>query len=522
MSPDDGAPPSTDHRHPPLIRGLMQVLALPPHTSAPRLIETHISWIILAGDTAYKLKKPVNLGFLDFSNLDLRHRYCLDEVRLNSRLAPDTYLGVVAVTGSEDAPRFGGEGPVLEWAVRMRAFAADATLDREAEISRAQVRAIAARLADFHAVIEPAPKGSHHGEPRQILSIALDNFELLDANLPADSPERGRLDALTAWTRSEWERLRPILEARRRQGHVRECHGDLHLGNIAWVDAAPLIFDGIEFSADLRFIDTTNECAFLMMDLAHRGRSDLAWRFINEYLERSGDYAGLASLRFYLVYRAMVRAKVCAIRTRQTAADQGEACAYIELAQRFARTPQPGLVLMHGVSGSGKTHVAGELMERMCAVRLRSDVERKRLFGLAAEETSGRIPGGIYTHEAGERTRRRLLDLSNRLVTDGFIVIVDATFISRSWREAFESPGIAWCLVSLETPEAVLRARLRQRGRAGTDASEAGESVLDSQLAHHDALSPDELAHRISVTDGTEMGTLASTICESLSLEKPC
>jgi len=522
MSPVNGVAPSPNDALPPLIRGLLLAAAFPHPTPAPRLIETHISWVILAGDYAYKLKKPVNLGFLDFSRLDARQFYCQEEIRLNRRLEPDTYLGVVPVTGSEAAPRLGGEGPVLEWAVHMRAFAAEATLDREADVTRSQVTAIAARLAAFHAAVDRAPNDSHYGEPELVLARCLANFEQLDAGLPADAAERSHLDDLRTWTHAEWERLRPTLAARRRQGFVRECHGDLHLGNIAWVDDAPLIFDAIEFSPDLRYIDTASECAFLMMDLSHRGRSDLAWRFYNEYLEPGGDYAGLSVLRFYLVYRALVRAKVSAIRASQTGDDLTETASFIQLARHFKRPPAPGLVLMHGVSGSGKTRLAGGLMERLCAVRLRADVERKRLFGLAALESSTHIAGGIYSREAGEKTRNRLLGLTSRLLDDGFVVIVDATFIRRDWRAPFESLGMPWCLVSPEADTPTLRTRLRNRNKSGSDASEADESVLDAQLAHNQPLTAEEATRRIRVTDATELVTLASTVCESLSLDRSC
>ncbi len=494
---------------PPLIAGLLATL---PQDPPPRLIETHISWVILAGGYAYKLKKPLDLGFLDFSTLDKRRACCEAEIRLNRRLAPDISLDVLPVTGSEAAPRPGGEGPVLEWAVWMRAFPADATLDREPEVTAEQIDAIADRVAAFHGAIETAPADSDYGAPDKAVAPVAANF----AHLRALSPPADLLalvDRIEAWSTAEGARLAPRFAARQAGGFVRECHGDLHLGNIAWVDGQPLVFDAIEFNPDLRFIDVVNEVAFLTMDLRHRGRDDLAWRCLNRYLEYTGDYAGLAALPYYQVYRAMVRAKVAAILAAQHGGDLSACREYLALADRLAHDRRPVLVLMHGVSGSGKTWQSQRLLESLGAVRLRSDVERKRLFGLAAADSSAAVPGGIYTREAGERTLARLLALARELLAAGFTVIIDATCLKRDWRDPFaalaEECRAPWFIAAAEAEPDELRRRVAQRQSEARDASEAGLAVLEAQLASLEPFADHELPHVLRLTPGLE-GVLSS------------
>lgn len=479
--------------------------------------------MILAGDYAYKLKKPVDLGFLDFSTLDRREHFCREEIRLNRRLAPEIYLDVVPVTGTPGQPRIGAAGTVLEWAVKMRAFPPDATLDREAEISVEQIDAIADRVARFHGEIAAVPMESGFGTMAAVQAPVVENFRQLRALLPAPD---GLLAHLEAWSQAEGQRLAGHFAARREQGFIRECHGDLHLGNIAWVagqekippnlpfakGGMPLIFDGIEFNPGLRCIDVISEIAFLCMDLAHRGLMPLAWRFLNRYLEHTGDYAGLAALPYYLVYRALVRAKVSAIlttsRASQSDGDFSEAMSYLELAQRFTQRPAPALLLMHGVSGSGKTWFSQHLLERLSAyvptMRLRSDVERKRLFGLSALADSHVQGENIYSREASEQTLARLLELARTLLGAGFRVIVDATFIKRDWREPFrklaEERALPWVIAALEVPSEVLRQRVLARQAGGRDASEAGIEVLDAQLAGVDPFGEDERPHVVRLS----------------------
>jgi len=506
---------SSSDELPPLIAGLLNPTAYPHAAATPRLIETHISWVILAGEFAYKIKKPLNFGFLDFSSLAKRHHFCEEEIRLNARLAPDIYLAVVAISGTPEEPRFDpsleAAGPVIEWAVKMRAFPADATLDREAEVSTEQIDAIAECIAEFHAGIVSAPTSSAYGEPDKVVAPVAANFEQLRKLLPfdqdsqLDSQLKPLLDRLQTWSENEGQRLQPHFAARKAGGFIRECHGDLHLGNIAWVDDKPLVFDALEFNPALNHIDVINEIAFLSMDLRHRGRADLAWRLLDGYLAQTGDFAGLQALPYYQVYRAMVRAKVSAILATEHPehADISACLSYLQLADRLAHDRHPALLLMHGVSGSGKTWLSQQLLQQLGGIRLRSDVTRKRLFGLKPLQDSATIPGGIYTREASARTLATLVKDARGLLAAGFLVIVDATFMHRRWRAPFQALAaelqVNWRIVSLAAPTDVLQARIAQRQLQGTDASEAGLAVLESQLANLEPFDADEASHVIDL-----------------------
>jgi uncharacterized protein len=517
---------------PPLIAGLLRREAYPHPAPAPRLIETHISWVILAGEFAYKIKKPLAFGFLDFSSIDKRHHFCAEEIRLNSRLAPELYLAVVAITGTPEHPVIENAGPAIEWAVKMRAFPAEATLDRETEISSEQIDAIAEQVAAFHADIAIAPAESEFGTPEAIRKPAQENFTLLRNMLAGrvDTPCQPLLDALQDWNQKEADRLRGHFAARKVAGFIRECHGDLHLGNIAWVERptlplmqsdariplpqetamAPLIFDALEFNPVLRHIDVISEIAFLSMDLLHRGRHDLSWRLLDRYLEQTGDIEGIKALAYYQVYRAMVRAKVAAIRASEhpdhVAADFSECITYLRLADRLAHGRRPALLLMHGVSGSGKTWLSQHLLEQLGAFRLRSDVTRKRLFGLSPLQASAAIPGGIYTSEASQRTLATLIEQARTLLTAGHMTIVDATFIHHVWRAPFQALadelGVDWRIISLEAPAELLQARISRRRQSGADASEASLAVLASQLANVEPFNATEQAHVLRFTNG--------------------
>jgi hypothetical protein len=486
---------------PPLIQGLLDPAAYPHPAGKIRLIETHISWVLIAGDYAYKIKKPIDLGFLDFSTLEKRRFCCEEEIRLNGRLAPETYLEAVPVSGRLESPRIDGAGMPLEWAVKMRAFPADATLDRETSVTPKQIDAIADQIARFHVDSEAAAPESAFGTPETVIYPVRENFRQIRAlppQLRTAKPVGPQLERLEAWSETQFALLHDHFLQRKAAGQIRDCHGDLHLGNIAWVDERPLVFDCIEFNPALRCIDPISEIAFLAMDLLHRGLDPLAWRFLNRWLEHTGDYAGMRAFRFYLVYRAMVRAKVAGIRASQGATDAaGEAAGYLDLAERLGQARQPYLLLMHGFSGCGKTWLAQRLLETLGCLRLRSDVERKRLAGLGATDRSGSgLAGGLYGAEATRHTFEHLRATTATLLEAGFPVIVDATFLKRDARRPFLglalAMGLAARILSLQAEPNVLRARIRQRQAEGQDASEADLRVLEHQLHNHDPLAADE------------------------------
>lgn len=494
-----------------LIDALSRPHAYPHPVDRVEVLQTHISYVLLAGDFAYKIKKPVNLGFLDFSTLAARQRYCEEELRLNRRTAADIYLATVRITGSVAAPVLDGDGPAIEYAVKMRRFAQDNLLDsmaKRGECSPALVDALARKLAAFHATVAIAERNSPFGTAERVMGPPRANFDHI-RDLIGNSSDVPQLERLRAWTDREGARLAPVFAERRRDGFVRECHGDLHLGNVALIDGAPTPFDCIEFNADLRWIDVMNEVAFLVMDLADHRLPGLAIRCLNTYCEATGDYAGLAVLRFYMVYRAMVRAKIACIRVHQpgVAADariaiEAEYRGYFHLAERLAHRGTTALVLTHGFSGSGKTTVAGVLAERFGAIRIRSDVERKRLFGLAASARTASAAGsGIYDPEATRRTYARLADLARSVIAAGWPVIVDATFLRKSERTSFRDLArklaVPVVIVSCTAPDAELRTRILAREQSRADASEAGLEVLARQRDASEPASRDELDYTL-------------------------
>ncbi|MGZ5048621.1 MAG: bifunctional aminoglycoside phosphotransferase/ATP-binding protein [Usitatibacter sp.] len=501
-----------------LIASLSSPGCYPHPVDRVQVLETHVSYVFLAGEFAYKIKKPVHLGFLDFSSLQARRFYCEEEVRLNRRTAPGLYLGVVPIGGSP--PTLRGTSAPVEYAVKMKRFSQDALLDRlarECRLVPATVDALAETVARFHG---SAPRAEAIGEQDSVdraTGPALDNFADIAA-LERSEAVHGALGRLREWTLRQRDRLGRRFALRRLDGYVRECHGDLHLGNVVLADGAPVLFDCIEFDARLRWIDVMSDVAFTVMDLEHHGLPRLAARFLDAYLERTGDYAGLRVLRFYLVYRAMVRAKIACIRyhqhgltSRERAAAHAEFLDRLRLAERLARSAPPVLVLMHGLSGSGKTTASALLVEALGAVRIRSDVERKRLHGMQADAASGSgLAAGLYSREETRRTYAHLATLAHEVLAAGYPVVVDAAFLDRADRDHFRhvarTAGAAFELVTCMAPDEVLRERIARRGAARDDASEAGAAVLDLQRRTGDALADDERIHCVALdtTHGTE------------------
>jgi aminoglycoside phosphotransferase family enzyme/predicted kinase len=507
-----------------LIAALRDPACYPHPAEAVESIETHISWVFLAGEYAYKVKKPVDLGFLDFSTLEARRFYCEEELRLNRRTAPELYLGVVPIAAGSAGLRVGGTGEAIEYALKMRRFPQAALADslaRSGELHSGRIDAIAAAIAAFHAVIPAAPEGGAAGAPEHVVAPALANFEQI-GKLDADPGDAARLERLRAWTESEGSRLREIFAARKREGLVRECHGDLHLRNIVFLEGRPVPFDCIEFNAELRWIDVMNEVAFLVMDLLEHRLQAHAWRLLNAYLEITGDYAGVRVLRYYLVYRAMVRAKIVCIRARQAgaggAADR-QYRDYLGLAESLSVPGRPALVLMHGLAGSGKTTFAQAMLERLGAVRVRSDVERKRLHGLEPGARTHAGPyAGIYAPEATRLTYDRLKRAVRDIAESGSIAIVDAAFLWRAEREAFRALArgleLPFLIVSCRASKAALRRRVAQREAAGNDASEAGVAVLENQIATQEPLGAGELAHAALIDSESDETRLQESIRE--------
>lgn len=493
-----------------LVDGLLRPGAYPHAATAPELLETHISWVILAGEFVYKIKKPLALDFLDFSTLDRRRHYCEEELRLNRPWAPAIYLDVVSITLDDGAPRIGGTGPPVEYALRMRRFDQDLRLDRQLEQGRLSIndmKELGQVIASRHAAASQVATDRREHYLSVTTRFIWDNFAAIEGAI-----DRALVEPLRDWTRTELERQGARLAARFDTGFVRDCHGDLHLANLVRLEDGIATFDCIEFDEDLRTIDVMCDVAFLVMDLVEHGRRDLAAHFLNRYLESGGDYDGVTLLDLFFVYRCLVRAKVAVIRARERHdakhrdADLAEARRYCEMARRQTEKGDPILVVMTGLSGSGKTWVSGQLMAELPAIRLRSDIERRRLFGLTeTEQSESGVATGIYSAEAGEKVYAHLAEIASLLLTNHHSVILDAACLRESERRlalgVAASSACAGVIVSVEAPESVMRNRIVSRRERGADASEADLAVLEFQLKNAEALTSSEKERALVVTN---------------------
>lgn len=507
-----------------LLQALRRPAAYPEAVTDVQVIETHISVVFLAGDHAYKIKKPVNLGFLDFSSLARRRRFCEEELRLNRRLAPGLYLDVLPVTRGPEGPRFGGRGEAIEYAVRMRRFDQADQLDRllaAGSLTPEDMDEVAIHIADFHDAAAVAPADRPWGRPAAVDAPVGANFATLEPAL-AGTALAASLARLADWRRERLVALTERFERRRADGRVRECHGDLHLRNMARVGGRIVAFDGIEFEPSLRWIDVASDSAFLLMDLCSRGRSDLGWRFINGWLSATGDYDCLDVLDWYLVYRHLVRAKVDAIRLGQGRLEHTEEdhlrariAQHLDQAAAVTAPRRPFLLLTHGLSGSGKSWVAQRVGALLPAVVLRSDVERKRLF----PDANG---ADLYTTRASDATYARLGELARAALDSGHVVIVDAAFLERTRRDRFRAlggeVGVPCGILTVRARRATLEARVQERAKLGRDPSDAGLAVLAAQRRGPHELAAAEAAAAIEVdSDGSlDLAELAGIIRQRL------
>jgi aminoglycoside phosphotransferase family enzyme/predicted kinase len=484
------------------------------HPEAAGLVQTHISSLLLAGDQVFKLKRPVALGFVDFSSIGKRHAACLEELRLNQRTAAHWYQAVVPVLDDGSGARIAAPdevaparsaGPagqvvqvvqVVDWAVQMRRFDDRLLYSRlaaDGRLTPAQVDALGAAVAGFHNSLPPSPPG--FGDAQALQAMVARNLQELAALLaappwqgqPGAADAAASLAGLQAWSAGRGRALAPLMGARRMAGQVRECHGDLHLANVVWADAAPVLFDALEFDPQLRHTDVVGDAAFAFMDLLAAGRPRLAWRFASAWLEAGGQHDGLPLLAWWGVHRAAVRAKVALLSPTAAAAAGALPTGlqrYLAVALGLAASARraPLLVLTCGLSGSGKSRVAAALAERLGGIRLRSDVERKRLFGLAPTTRGG---PALYSAEAGARTYSRLQQLAQGALAAGVPVVVDAASLRHSERAAMQAVALAcgapFRLLLCQAPPAVLAQRVGARLASAQDASDATPALLGLQ-----------------------------------------
>ncbi|WP_409281590.1 bifunctional aminoglycoside phosphotransferase/ATP-binding protein [Pseudomonas defluvii] len=509
----------------------LQNPALYPHpVSGFQVIETHISWVLLTGEFAYKIKKPMNFGFLDFTELAQRKHFCNEELRLNQRLTQGLYLDVLPITGSAEAPQLGGTGEPIEYALKMRQFPQSQmlnTLQANGELTAEHIDQMAHQIAQFHLSAPRVAVDHPLGSPESVMAPVEQNFEQIRPFL-SEKADLQQLDALQAWARSSFDRLHGLLEARKAQGFIRECHGDIHLGNATLIDGKVVIFDCIEFNEPFRLTDVYADAAFLAMDLEDRGLKSLSRRFISQYLELTGDYEGLELLNFYKAYRALVRAKVALFSMPANADGVQRATTlrqyrnYANLAESYSAIPSRFLAITHGVSAVGKSHVAMRLVEALGAIRLRSDVERKRLFGEQKPENAGNLQAGIYNQDSSQATYARLHTLAGIILRAGFPVVIDATYLKHAQRQTAAGiageTGVPFLILDCNAPDAVIASWLKQRQADQNDPSDATLEVIAAQKANRDPLSTEELLHskRVETNESGSLDELVKQIRQKL------
>jgi aminoglycoside phosphotransferase family enzyme/predicted kinase len=496
---------------PRLVERLLDPAVYPHPVDRVELIETHISWVLLAGDRVYKIKKPVSLGFLDFSTLARRRRFCHDEVRLNRRLASDVYLGVVEIRGSARAPRFDGTGRVIEVAVLMRRLPAERMLDRlvrENAAPPALLDGIGTTVARFHAAADTGGEIDELGGIATIRRNWEENFAQTDAvgpELLAEDTRRRVREYVAAFLEREGARF----AARVAAGRSRDCHGDLQAQHVCCVEPVQ-IFDCIEFNHRFRFGDVAGEIAFLAMDLERLGRPDLAIRFLNAYLEENGDYEAVPLLDFYRAYRAWVRGKVTAFQVADHPERAGEARALFELAGRFvAPRRRPRLVITTGVMGTGKSTAARLAAARLGAIVVRTDAVRKRLAGVPLRERVAPAFGeGLYAPEMGRRTYGEAARLAEELLRAGWPVIVDGSFshaVERAEARAVaDRHGLPFAVLWCDAPHHVLVERLRSRSGDRHEVSDGREELLAEHRARYEAPAHESAVIRLDTTGEAE------------------
>ncbi|MDA0672395.1 MAG: AAA family ATPase [Cyanobacteria bacterium] len=453
-----------------------------------RLIQTHVSYVLLTGDYAYKVKKPVDFGFLDYSTLAKRQHFCQEELRLNQRTAADLYLAVLPITQTGDRYQFNGDGTVVDYAVQMRQFPQDALLSHrfdQGDLEEDLVRQLARTIAAFHQAAETNDEIRSYGTVPQVRQSIDENYDQTAAFIGGPQTQ-AQFEATRAYTDRFFTERSALFQRRIDQGWVRACHGDLHLNNICYWQDHLWLFDCIEFNKPFRFVDVMFDIAYLVMDFTAQGRSDLVAAFVSEYVEQTGDWEGLEILPLYVSRQSYVRAKVTsfllgdpAIPEADKQAAAAKAARYYTLAHDYVQ-PQPGrILLMAGLSGSGKTTVARELSRALGAIHIRSDAVRKHLGGVPLQE---RGDDSLYTPAMTQRTYERLVSLGVTLAQQGYTVILDAKYDRAQHREAAQAvaqeQSIPFHIVHCTAPKAILRQRVAARSG---DIADATVAVLEKQ-----------------------------------------
>jgi uncharacterized protein len=489
------------------LQALLNPQAYPHPVQRVQLVETHISWVLLTGEFAYKIKRPVRYPFVDLRSAEHREFLCHEEVRLNRRFAPEIYLDVCAITCADGKARLGGAGRAIEHAVKMRQFAPEDELDRLLETARiapAELEAFGRELACIHSDLPAAEPTQAWGRPAAIRAIIVENLEQC-ARVAKMLGSSFDVNALRASIEARLARELPTICARFAGGRVRECHGDLHTRNIVRRGSHLVAFDCLEFDVALRWIDVADEVAFLLADLDSRHRFMHAQAFLGGYLMHGGDYQACRLIKLYQAHRALVRANITALSALEAAGASSDGARtarqqcedYLDCARRSLAPKRPILILMSGLSGSGKSWIAQRLAPQLSAVHLRSDIERKRLAGLAeSAHSDSNLGQGLYSHEASSRVYQHLASCARDTLAGGYTTIVDATFHRREDRTHFHDLAVQLsvvvCVVHCQAPSEILRARIDARRQRDDDPSEADPSVLSWQEANFEPIQGQE------------------------------
>ena len=518
----------------PLIKNLLSNKAYDHPAPKLGLIETHIAWVILTGKYAYKIKKPVNFGFLDFSTLEKRKYYCEEELRLGQQFASEIYLSVVPITGTNEQPQVNGTGSILEYAIKMHEFPQEnllSSLLKQGRLTENMIEQLGELIAEFHKKAPVAAKESRFGSPKEVHAPTLQNFEQIAPFLskPADIQQ---LERLAAWADQQFEQHQTLLQERKKQGFIRDCHGDLHLANIILYKNKPVLFDRLEFNEDLRWTDVIADLAFLVMDLTEKKQTNFANQLVNTYLYYTEDYQGLALLPYYLSYRAVVRAKIALFRLKQEGLNneeqkeiQRDYYNYIKLAEFYTRPAKPYLLITHGFSGSGKTTIAKNAVNYCGAIQINSDIIRKNLFNIPLHTSSNSaLNSGIYTAAATKETYKKLENLAEIIIKAGFTALVDASFLQHVQRTAFyklaKQLKTPFYILHCQVNDSEIEQRLKNRLNNPTRISEADLTILIDQKKNIEPLTNTEKEHTLIIKDKQiSLKNILEKICPHIRFE---
>ncbi|MBI4777168.1 MAG: AAA family ATPase [Deltaproteobacteria bacterium] len=499
-------------------RALLDPNAYPHGPETVEMAETHISWVFLAGDFVYKVKKPVDFGFLDFTDLAKRRRFCEEEVRLNRRLAPDLYLGVVGITRENGELRVEGTGDPIEYAVKMKRMPRERMMDRlleQGKVDETTIRRICELLVDFYDMADTGGEIDRYGKIESIRFNTDENFMQTEEYVGVALSER-RFDTIRAFANRFYEDTE-LFESRIRKNRIRDCHGDLHSGNIC-IPGEVIIYDCIEFNERFRYSDVTADIAFLSMDLDFRGRRDLSELFVHEFALKSGDLESLLLMDFYKCYRAYVRGKILCFAFDQAESGIERQARALETAKKYfalaesytGEAPPPRVIVMFGLIATGKTTLAEALGARLGAPVISSDPVRKNLVGLAPSSRQFEAFGqGIYDRETTDALYRKMVQDAEKLLAQGQTVILDASFRDPAHRslvmESAKRLGAETTFVLCECEEELIRRRLSERLSDPHAASDGRWEIYQQQKARFEQPSDILPGNLIRVDSGEDI-----------------